>query len=111
MAHTTTPTLGFLCHSWCVFSSGWEAEGYMCYVLISYDAWTTFDLFPDCMCAGWWNYDIMERWLTAKGLSALLKRDERGDKPINNSQHRSTTLDTHTHTEKSVSDGILSMVK
>jgi len=50
--HTTTPTLGSLCHSWCVFSSGWEAEGYMCYALISYDAWILFYLFPGCMCAG-----------------------------------------------------------
>lgn len=106
MAHTTTLMLHFLCHSWSVFSSGWDAEGYMCYALISCYAWTAFYLFPGCMCAGWRNYrdDIMERWLTAKGLSALLKRDEREDKPISNSQHRSTTLDTHTHTLKSVSD-------
>jgi len=34
------------------FSSGWEAEGYMCYALISYDAWILFYLFPGCMCAG-----------------------------------------------------------
>lgn len=106
-----TPTPHFLCHSWSVFSSGWDAEGYMCYALISYDVWTTFHLFPGCMCAGWWNYrdDIMERRLTAKGLSALLKRDEREDKPISNSRHRSTTLDTHTL--KSVSDTWVNGIK